>query len=901
MSLAPGARLGPYEILSALGAGGMGEVYRARDTKLGRDVALKVLPTDFALDADRLARFKREAQVLASLNHPNIAAIHGFEDSGETHALVLELVEGETLAERIARGAIPLDEALPIARQICDALEAAHEHSIIHRDLKPANIKVRPDGTVKVLDFGLAKLAESAGSAQPAAGSAHLSMSPTITSPAMMTGVGVILGTAAYMAPEQAKGRAADKRSDIWACGCVLFEMLTGKRPFDGDDATDLIAAIVRGEPDWAALRSDVPASIRALIRRCLEKDRKRRIADIAVVQFLLNEQADIAAETPALARSPARRGRMLAASLAGVVLGAAVATLVVRFLTYPEPARVTRFEIVASQAAPFASPAGVNVMISPDGSAIVYAAQPGGTDQLLLRRTNEVEAKPIPGTERATNPFFSPDGSRIGFVSGGQLKTIALGGGPPAVVCEVTGQVQGATWAADAIVFGQAGSGLFRVPAVGGRPESLAAPDVKKGESDYRWPEALPGGHAILYTIYGSGGVRQARIAARRLDGTDAKILVEGGNNAHYVPGGHLVYATVPSSLMAVPFDLGRLEVTGAPVPVQEGVVAKGNGAANFSIAGDGTLVYLRGGGTVFQTGRGFQWVGRDGKPLGPVATQVEGPRYPRLSPDGRRLAVTLGPSNQGNIWVIDVTGATQPLELTFKGHNVVPLWRPDGKYLVFTSDRSGQRNLFGIPADGSVLEPDRLSVSDYEQAPAAWSPDGQWVLFQQITPKTRTDLLLLGTGSEKKPRPWLQTEFDEDEASFSPDGRWVSYVSDQTGRAEVWVRPFPGPGAPIRMSAEGGHEPVWSRNGAELFYQSGRKLITAEVASREPELRFKPLRVLFEGGFVPYDPNVPRTYDVAPDGRFLMIQEDQRPSSASLVVVQNWLEELKRLAPTR
>jgi serine/threonine protein kinase/Tol biopolymer transport system component len=900
MSLSRGDRLGPYEIVSAIGAGGMGEVYRAHDTKLGRDVALKVLPADFALDADRLERFKREAQFLASLNHPNIAAIHGFEDSGDVHALVLELVEGETLAERIARGAIPFDEALPLARQICDALEAAHGHGVIHRDLKPANIKVRPDGTVKVLDFGLAKAGQSGGSGSQASGF-DATLSPTMTSPGLMTGVGVVLGTAAYMAPEQAKGRLVDKRSDIWAFGCVLYEMLTGRRAFGGDDATDLIAAIVRGEPDWSALPPDVPAHMRTLLRGCLEKDRRRRIGDIAVAHFLLDDSAARAGDVPVAVPPAARRGRVVMIAVAGVVLGAVGALVTARLLSQPPPTRVSKFEIVSSNEQPFASPLGVNVAISPDGSAIVYHAQPAGVDQLMVRRINELDPRPIAGTTHSTNPFFSPDGTRVGFVSGGQIKTIALSGGPPSIVCDVQGQVQGATWVIDAIVFAQAGAGLFRVPAVGGRPENIAAPNVKEGETDYRWPDALPGGNAIIYTVFGSGGIRQARIAARRLDGSGAKILVEGGTNPHYVSSGHLIYATIPSAIAAVPFDLARLEVMGAPVPVQDGVVAKGNGAADYGIANDGTLVYLRGGATVFQTGRGFQWVGRDGKSLGPVASNVEGPRYPRLSPDGRRLAVTLGPSNQGNIWMIDVAGGAQPLELTFKAHNVTAIWRPDGRYLVFTSDRQGQRNLFGIPADGSALEPERLSPSPYEQTPLTWSSDGRWMLFMENAPKTGSDLFVLDMTGDKKSRAWLQTEFDEEEASFSPDGRWVSYVSNQTGRAEVWVRPFPGPGAPRRVSPEGGHEPVWSRSGKELFYQSGRKMMTVEVASSAPELQLKPPRVLFEGGFLPYDPNVPRTYDVAPDGRFLMIREDEQPASASFVVVQNWIEDLKRLVPSR
>jgi serine/threonine-protein kinase len=898
MPLGPGTRVGPYEIVSAIGAGGMGEVYRARDTKLGRDVALKVIPDTFALDADRVARFKREAQVLASLNHPHIAAIYGFEDSGETHALVLELVEGETLADRIARGPIPVDEALPIAKQIAEALEAAHEQGIIHRDLKPANIKVTPDGAVKVLDFGLAKLNDPDASNAPNGPNA-LSMSPTITSPAMMTGVGMLLGTAAYMAPEQAKGRPADKRSDIWAFGCVLYEMLTGKRAFDGEDMTDVIAAIVRGEPEWAALPSDLPASIRTIVRQCLEKDRRRRIADIAVVQYLLHEPAQVAAGAPAVGATPARGGRVWLMVAAGIVLGAAAAMFGSRLMTRPAPVHVSRFEIVPPDAAPLASPAGVNVAISRDGSTLVYHAQPGGVQQLLMRRIGELEAKPIPGTELASNPFFSPDGSRIGFVIGNQLKTISLAGGPPSVVCDVPGLVAGASWAGDVIVFAQAGSGLFRVPATGGRAENVAKPDASKGEIDYLWPQILPDGKAVLYTVFGTGGARQARVAVRHLDSADPRILVEGGNGAGYISSGHLLYAVIPDSVMAVPFDITRLEVRGSAVPVLSGVIVKANGAMNVVVADDGTLVYVKGSGTVFQGALGFQWVGRDGKPAGVVATQIEGPRYPHLSPDARSLAVTIGPANQGNIWVIDLTGASQARELTFRAHNVEPTWSPDGTYLVFTSDRDGQRNLFRIAADGSAQEPTRLTTSANAQEPEAWSPDGQWLLYREVSPKTRTDLLLLGP--DGKSRPWLQTEFDEEAASFSPDGRWVSYVSDQTGRAEIWVRPFPGPGAPIRVSADGGREPVWSRNGSELFYQSGRKLMTAEVATHQPALQFKPPRVLFEGGFVPFDANVPKTYDVAPDGRFLMIKEDQRPAPASLVVVQHFDEELKRLVPTK
>jgi serine/threonine-protein kinase len=907
MALASGTRVGSYEVFSPLGAGGMGEVYRARDTKLQRDVAIKVLPEHLAADHERLARFEREAQVLAALNHPHIAQIYGFEESGHIRALVLELVEGETLAERIARGPLPLDEALPIARQIISALEAAHELGIIHRDLKPANIKLTPAGAVKVLDFGLAKLADTA----VAPGSTpSLSLSPTLVSPATMTGVGTLLGTAPYMAPEQARGRATDKRSDVWAFGCVLYEMLTGRRAFDGEDVTETLASILKGQPDWTALPADLPGSVRALLRRCLEKDRTARVGDIAAARFALEEHAALdgsssraGAETSAM-QAAARRERIashrraLAIAAAAALVAGALAATAVWWLTRPSPPRVSRFEIIAPAAQPFALPAGVNVVLSPDGSTLVYHAQAGSSPQLFMRRLGDIDAAPIAGTELGSNPFFSPDGARIGFTTPTQMKTVALEGGPASVVTDVGGEVQGASWVDDTIVFAQAGGGLFRVPATGGKPESIVKPDGSKQETDYRWPEVLPDANVVLYTAFATGGARQARIVARRLDSGETRVVVEGGNNPRYTKSGHLLYSVVPSTLMAAPFDASALALTGPAVPVLDGLaVVKATGATNVAIADDGTMVYARGAGAVFQSGVGFQWLTRDGQQAGAVGTTVDGPRYPRVSPDGRWLAVTIGQANQGQIWVLDLSGSLQPRQLTFKGHNVMAVWSPDGKHLAFTSDRDGQRNLFRIAADGSELEPTRLTTSRYEQSPSAWTPDGEWLLYEEIA-ASRNDLLRLSL-KDNKSLPWLQTEFDEGTASISPDGQWVSYVADQSGRPEVWVRPYPGPGAPIRVSSDGGQEPIWSRSGNELFYQSGDALMSAEVVGRGTSLEFKAPRALFRGGFVPFDANVPRTYDVGKDGRFLMIREAPGVRPASLVVVLNWFEELRRRAP--
>ena len=906
MTLVAGTRVGSYEVVSPLGAGGMGEVYRARDTKLHREVAVKVLPEHLATDRDRLARFEREAQVLAALNHPHIAHIYGFEESGTTRALVLELVEGDTLAERISRGPLPLDEALPIARQIAEALEAAHDQGIIHRDLKPANIKITPAGAVKVLDFGLAKLTDSVTGST--AHSSH-TISPTLTSP-VMTGVGTILGTAAYMAPEQAKGRPADKRSDMWAYGCVVYEMLTGQRAFEGEDVTETLASILKGQPDWTALPAEVPATVRTLLRRCLEKDRTARVGDIAAARFALEEHAALdgsgshpAAQTSAQ-QAAARRERValhrraLAVGAAMAIVTGALTAAAMWWLTRPAAPRVSRFEIIAPAAQPFALPAGVNVVVSPDGSTVVYHAQSGSSPQLFMRRLGELDAAPIPGTELGTNPFFSPDGTRIGFSTPTQMKIVALAGGPPSVVTDVGGEVQGATWVDDTIVFAQAGDGLFRVPAAGGKPEIIAKPDAAKQETDYRWPEVVPDANVILYTVFATGGARQARIVARRVDTGETRVVVEGGNNPRYTKSGHLLYTAAPATLLAAPFDVRSLSLTGPAVPVLDGfAVVKATGATNVAIADDGTLIYARGAGAVFQSGVGFQWLTRDGKQGGAVGTTVDGPRYPRVSPDGNWLAVTIGAANQGQIWVLHLAGALQPRQLTFKAHNVMAVWSPDGKNIAFASDREGQRNLFRIAADGSELEPTRLTTSRYEQSPSAWTPDGDSLLYEEVA-ASRTDLLRLSL-KDGKSLPWLQTEFDEGNASISPNGQWVSYVADQSGRGEVWVRPYPGPGAPIRVSSDGGQEPIWSRSGNELFYQSGDTLMSAEIIGRGASLEFRAPRALFRGGFVPFDPNVPRTYDVGRDGRFLMIREAPRVRPASLVVVLNWFEELRRRAP--
>jgi serine/threonine-protein kinase len=858
----------------------MGQVYRARDTKLNRDVALKILPEAFALDGDRIARFRREAQVLAALNHPHIAQIHGLEEATSTQFLVLELVDGESLDKRVARGRIPVDEALGIARQIAEALEAAHEKGIIHRDLKPANIALTRDGQVKVLDFGLAKATDNANGA-----SLDAMNSPTITTPAMITGVGVILGTAAYMSPEQAKGRPADKRSDVWAFGCLVFEMLTRQRAFAGEDVSDTLASVLRGEPDWSALPAEA-THLTSVLKRCLEKDPKQRLRDIGDVKLLLETAP--ASQGVTQGASSRRVAWMWAAASLLLIAGGTIATILLsRGRTIPP--RVTRFEVMTSQEEPFTTDtAGANVAISPDGSRIVYTASLGGTAHLVVRQLDQLGVKPIAETDGATHPFFSPDGQQIGFATLNELKRVAVGGGPSRRVCRIPGLVfRGGTWGPnDSIVFARGGDGLYRVPAAGGEPERFAAPDRAKKEANYVTPWFMPGGRALVYTVILQGG--ETRIMARTLDGGVTTTVVEGGFGAQYLPSGHLVYGQ-GDRVMAVPFDVSTLKATGSPLLLQEGVATKvENGVANVATASEGTGVYVSG-----RAATGFRhliWVDRGGTHVARITAQpLELPRYPRLSPDGRRLALTIGPSNAGQIWVYDLAGSVQPLRLTFQDHNLFPIWSPDGTRIVFMS-LTNSNQVLSIPADGSAMEPERLITHQNPDAPEDWSPDNAFILFREMR---HLHLLHLADG---KIRPWLQTRFGEVDGRFSPHGgQWLAYTSDQSGTEEVWVRPFPGPGAPVRVSSGGGHEAVWSRDGKEIFYLNDPKILSARVVPGAT-FRVDPPQVLFERGSYG-SPIGGRVYDVAPDGRFVMIENEPNHNTtpASIVVIRNWQETLE------
>jgi serine/threonine protein kinase len=889
-------RFGVYEVTERIGEGGMGQVYRATDTTLGRQVAIKILPDAFAADVERLARLEREAKTLASLNHPHIAAIYGFEKSAGTHALVMELVEGEDLSQHIARGVLPLDEALPIAKQIAEALEAAHEQGIIHRDLKPANIKVRTDGTVKVLDFGLAKALE------PAAPGGNATASPTITSPAMMTGVGVILGTAAYMSPEQAKGRPADKRSDVWAFGCVLYEMLTGARAFRGDDVSDTLAAVLRGEPDWRALPAETPMSIRRLLRRCLEKDRKRRLSDAADARLDIEDALTMpASDAPMPMTDPQQRwqrGAMIAA--AALIVGAAAAGVAVWIAIRPAPLRVVRTSIQTSGATALVTNpiATGSLAITPDGSRIVYTA-PG---QLVVRRLEQIEPDALTGLGSPTQPFISPDGQWVGFFDGATLKKVAITGGPPVTVFPENrpgGGPLGATWSADGtIVFaGSSGAGLRKVADTGGVAETLATPDRAQGEVRYLRPEFLPGGRAVLFTIlYAARGPDDTRIAVLDVE-TGAKTVLLTGTQAKYLPSGHLVYGT-EGTLRAVAFDLERRAVVGSPVPVLSPVAAN-QGAYEYDIADNGTLVYLAAN-VVSRAPRTMVWVDRKRgeTPLGAAAQLYF---HPRLAPDGTRVSVF----NAGDIWIWDLARARLTAGTLDGG--IISTWTPDSARLIFSSVRAGgSANLYVQSSDGTGTAT-RLTDGPNSQHPTGVTPDGSQIVLNEATATQQGDIRLLTLSETPQVTGLIGTRFDERGGIVSPNGRYLAYESNRSGAYEIYVQPFPDvDGGLWPVSTAGGVQPLWARSGRELFYVAPDGALMAVAVEIQGSVwsAGTPTRLLDGRYVIGGQGTTVRQYDVTADGqRFVMMKEGARGSDASpsIIVVQNWPEELKQLVPVK
>jgi serine/threonine-protein kinase len=877
--MSPPLSIAHYRDISKLGEGGMGEVWRATDIRLNRDVAIKVLTASFAADDDRLARFAREAQVAASLNHPNIAAIYGVEE----RALVMELVEGPTLAERIARGPIPLDEALPIARQIAEAMEYAHDRGIVHRDLKPANIKVTPEGRVKVLDFGLAKaMSTEAPVGDPTS-------SPTLTINESMAGM--ILGTAAYMAPEQARGHAVDSRADIWAFGVVLYEMLTGRPLFAGATISDTIAAVLKTEPDLSAM----PAEVRPLVERCLRKDPRRRWQCIGDVRIALEEGLPVVPSIPSVARHQAIPWTIAAALAVAATIGGIGWWRATRPVDRP----LTRLSV---DLGPDALP-GLNLTmaISPDGRRIVFPVRgPNGTQQLAMRLLDKDDATLLPGTENGRDPFFSPEGGWIGFVANGQLYKVSVLGGAPSALAATNIAPQGASWGADGNIVAALGllMPLSLVPAAGGPPQRLT--EFAAGESTHRWPQVLPGGNAVIFTASVQGTVmREADIQAISLKTRQTRTLVRGGYYGRYLPSGHLVYLR-EGRLYGLAFDPVRLEVRGEGTPVLEHVAANPlTGGGQFDFSSPGTFVYTAGTGAAQKWQ--VTWLDSSGK-MEPLLTEPRVYTFLRLSPDARKLAfVEFG----GDLHVHDIE-RDSTIRLTFTGPPGIPVWTPDGKHLVCQS-AANKFGLAWVRSDGGGELQKLTEGSENVMTPWSFSPDGRRLAgFQRATePGFDIWTLPLDLSDPDRPRAgkpevFLRTTADEMAPQFSPDSRWIAYRSNESRTSEIYVRPFPGgKGGKWQISSGGGLYALWSKNGRELFYETADNRIMVVDYSVE------------DGSFIPGKPRLwcdrqlfysgTSNLDLAPDGkRFAVLHLQESPKASPRVVfLLNFFDELRRRIP--
>jgi serine/threonine-protein kinase len=909
-----GQNLSHYSITGKIGKGGMGEVFRAKDQKLGRDVAIKVLPEEFAKDADRVARFQREAKLLASLNHPNIAAIHGLEEDRGTNFLVLELVEGNTLADRIKAGPIPVEESLKLGLQIAEALEAAHEKGVIHRDLKPANIKVTPDGKVKVLDFGLAK-AYAGEQAE-----LNLSNSPTLSNAA--TQQGVILGTAAYMSPEQAKGRTVDKRADIWAFGVVLFEMLTGRQVFTGDTVSDTLASVLAREPKWQSLPSNLHPRIRLLLERCLKKEPKDRysgISDARVdIQEVLADPIGVLVQ-PTIGAEPKTKLRQMLPWLAGVlVLGliiAGVAVWILKPTPAPEPKRVVRLEYELPSGQQFGrNPVGqteYNMAVSPDGSQFVYNA----TDGFYLRSMNALDARHIPGTDKdSAEPFFSPDGQWIGYMSHSdkKLKKVAISGGAPVALCDTSIGIEGANWNSDGtILYGDILSGIMRVSANGGTPESLVKGSITNAAKGGfpAVPQMLPDGKTLLFTNAGSDAAN-SQIMIQSLKSGKRKVLVKGWGGK-YLPTGYIVYE-LTNNLFAVPFDLDKLEVTSGSASVLEGV-------RSFAFSDSGTLVYVpqpavaAGAASAASSANTLVWADRQGKEelLGAAPDDY---RNLKISPDGTKVALEIAASGNKDIWVFDIPHKNRT-KLTFdKADDTYPLWTPDGNRIVFRSARgAGLGGLYWKSAAG-IGEDELLgSKPDRWLLPWSFSRDGKILALLEFSfSPLGTDIGMMSMEGKREMKELLQEKYFELEPQISHDGRYVAYQSDESGKGEIYVRPFPNVnGGRWQISGDGGGSPLWSPDGRELFYRNGDATMAVEVETA-PTFKHGNPKILFRGTYLSFTaPNVALTaWDIHPNGKkFLMIKPQLATGAAptapaprpKINIVVNWFEELKQRVPVK
>ena len=889
-----GQSLSHYSIVEKIGKGGMGEVFRAKDQKLGRDVAIKVLPEEFARDADRVARFQREAKLLASLNHPNIAAIYGLEESGGTNFLVLELVEGDTLADRIKAGAIPVEESLKLALQIAEALEAAHDKGVIHRDLKPANIKVTPEGKVKVLDFGLAKALAGEQA------DLDLSKSPTLSEAATMQGV--ILGTAAYMSPEQAKGRTVDKRADVWAFGCVVFEMMTGRSLFSADDVSQTLARVLERQPDFSSLPENLHPKISGMLERCLEKDVRNRygsISDARVdIQKALAEPGFVLAKA-VMAAEPKRKRSAILPWVAAIILVAAIVAMAVWNLRKTEPKRIIRFEYELPAGQQFTNLGFPTLALSPDGTQFVYSTPKG----LYSRSVDELSAKLIAGTEGFTQqPFFSPDGKWIGYfsVADKKLKKIATRGGVPVTLCDVS-QLTGACWCADdTIVYGHYANSIMRISANGGVPQPIVKSKLKLPLVVL--PQILPDGESILYTGFSGPLARAIMVQSLKLG--EPKTLFEGAG-ARYLPTGHIVYAA-KNNLLAVPFEPEKLDTAGEPVLIVEGVF--GQLPPQYAVSDSGTLAYVPITAVSAETlGRTLVWVDRTGKEE-PLEISRNVWRYPKISPDGTKVALTAGVGNT-DIYVWDIIGKTSR-RLTFDENvEAVPIWTLDGKRIAFYGQYDIKPGIYWKSADGTGgIEPLFLETNA-TLLPKSFSRDGKTLILLRFfeSDMSNQDIMTLSLQGDRSLRPLMQEKHLESQPKISPNGTYIAYVSNESGENEVYVRPFPEVNKGWwQVSTDGGDSPLWSPDGRELFYLNGDTVMAVLVETYAAFSHGTP-KPLFRGRYAfPSSPFPGTQWDISADGkRFLMMKEPEVSAAAGprpkISIVVNWFEELKKRVPLK
>ncbi len=909
MRLSPGSSVGPYRILSSLGAGGMGEVYRAEHVRLGREVAVKVLHEVTSDNPEYKSRFEREARVLASLNHPNIATLHGLEEVGDSTLLEMELVPGETLAERLERGPLSAMDALPIFKQIALALEAAHERGIIHRDLKPSNVKVTPEGRVKVLDFGLAKAFES----ERPESSSNAAMFTTTTQR------GLILGTAAYMSPEHVRGKVLDRRTDIWAFGCMFFEVLSGKPPFASETVSDTLAAVLREEPEWRAI-SHAPVAVQRLIKRCLKKDPQTRLHDIAdaglEIEDALAESAPIVFPMPG--RDPWRVRKNVAFILAAAAaIVAAVLAGAIWFATRPVvvPDGPTSRLTVAIPPTQHVERGGLAPLtISPDGTRLVYAAVEGtGRTQLFMRALDRFDSTPVPGTEGASAPFFSPDGRWIGFYANGALQRISIDGGAALKIADAP-SVWSATWCQDdTIVFAASATagGLWRVNSSGGAPERLTTVDADNGEIQHAFPQRLPNGD-VLFGVFTDRGWHLASVSPAESTKT-VRALGQpgsGGAGVRYLSTGHVLYAS-GGGLVAVPFDPTR-GITGSPIPILERPEVDPSGSAAFAVADSGTLVYVPRPSAIPM--RSLVMVDAGGR-----ATLVSETRaaysHPRLSRDGKRLAVAIETETGSDIWVYDLERRSRT-RLTSGGVNRFPIWNADDRRVTFQASRPGGVSLYTRNADGTGDAEPLIQATDQSALsrslvgllpgsmplftaanphfPMSWSFDGANLAFDERKPSAERDIWVLS--KDGTPSTFLVTPFDEFAPAFSPDGKWLAYVSDESGRNEVYVQPFPGPGGKWPISTEGGTEPAWSADGRQLFFRRGAALFAVPV-STSPDFKAGVPQFVFETQYEVVDGA--RNYDVVPEKSekpsFVAVRSEGAAETDQFNVVLNWFTELR------